>query len=374
MDLLRDDFLGILLPILGLSSVIFIDGLLGLHGVELDIEHLLGKLLFLGELLVVDVNLFLHLLNVVLQLLVLLSFSFELLLLVVGLSETSSIKFLHNFNVLLLKLPFFNENFFNLNLGHSNLSLKIIFLALLDVYFNLELLVLALHVHGLLAGILDQVLVLESTDLLLQLPALLKDFFVKFFELISELLLLLVLLLVQIVLLGSELSALLDLTVSHEVALLQSCKFLDQLLSIFNQLSFSVLIIVKNVLVLFNPLLVFILVLLKGVLLSLPLGVPLNDQVGLLLVDLDFTLDFLVHRLQSLFPGILFVIEFVLKSQEMLVQGNSVAKQSLVTGRLVFLINFAILEHLDLTLHDGDLSLEQESVGLVELSLIPIAV
>jgi len=119
---------------------------------------------------------------------------------------------------------------------------------------------------------------------------------------------------------------------------------------------------------------VFILVLLKGVLLSLPLGVPLNDQVGLLLVDLDFTLDFLVHRLQSLFPGILFVIEFVLKSQEMLVQGNSVTKQSLVTGRLVFLINFAILEHLDLTLHDGDLSLEQESVGLVELSLIPIAV
>ena len=77
-----------------------------------------------------------------------------------------------------------------------------------------------------------------------------------------------------------------------------------------------------------------------------------------LLVPVDLSVDVLEHHLNLFGQTVLFVVIFVFKGQEMLVEGDAVPEQSLVAGGLVLLVNFAFLQKLDLGFVGGDLSVK----------------
>ena len=60
----------------------------------------------------------------------------------------------------------------------------------------------------------------------------------------------------------------------------------------------------------------------------------------------------------------LFIVEFILKCEEMLVERNTIPKKSLITASFVFLVNFAIFQQLYLSFHQYNLSLHIQDVLL----------
>ena len=79
----------------------------------------------------------------------------------------------------------------------------------------------------------------------------------------------------------------------------------------------------------------------------------MSGSIILILILLDLVL----LQLDLLLEVALLVIELILKSQEVLVERNSVAEKRFIAACLVLLVNLLVLEQLDFGLHDGDLTL-----------------
>ena len=63
----------------------------------------------------------------------------------------------------------------------------------------------------------------------------------------------------------------------------------------------------------------------------------------------------------------LLIVEFVFKSEEMLVKRDTVTQESLITACLVLLVNFTVLKKLDFSFHQNNLSLHVQDVLLFEM-------
>lgn len=85
--------------------------------------------------------------------------------------------------------------------------------------------------------------------------------------------------------------------------------------------------------------------------------VALNLRLGIL----DFSLELL-----------LLVVEFVLEGQKVLIQGDAVTQKRFIATRLVFLVDLAVLEELDLVLHRGDLLVQVQDDVFVDGIRLPI--
>ena len=68
-------------------------------------------------------------------------------------------------------------------------------------------------------------------------------------------------------------------------------------------------------------------------------------------------LNFIFLQLDLFLELSLLVVEFILQSQEMFVKRNTVTEERFIAACLVLLIDFLVLEQLDFSLHDGDLTL-----------------
>ena len=81
---------------------------------------------------------------------------------------------------------------------------------------------------------------------------------------------------------------------------------------------------------------------------------------------LDFTLSVLDAGLELL----LLVVEFVLKRQEMLIEGDTITEKRFIATSLVLLVNLLIFQELDLSLHSGDLLVKvQDNVVMDDFRL-----
>ena len=80
----------------------------------------------------------------------------------------------------------------------------------------------------------------------------------------------------------------------------------------------------------------------------------------LLLVSVLLSEDLLFHHLDFLLLHVLLIVELVLQSQKVLVQRDTVSQKSFIPRGLVLLVNFAVLQKLDLVLKASDLSLQGE--------------
>ena len=78
------------------------------------------------------------------------------------------------------------------------------------------------------------------------------------------------------------------------------------------------------------------------------------------------TLDFALSSSDSLLEVFLLVVEFVLQGQEMLVKRDAVTQERFIARGLVLLIDFTVLEQLDLLLHGGDLLVKIEDDILMD--------
>ena len=63
----------------------------------------------------------------------------------------------------------------------------------------------------------------------------------------------------------------------------------------------------------------------------------------------------------------LFIVEFVFKSEEMLVERDTVTQESLITASLVLLVYFTVLKKFDFGFHQDNLSLHVENVKYTSL-------
>jgi hypothetical protein len=90
------------------------------------------------------------------------------------------------------------------------------------------------------------------------------------------------------------------------------------------------------------------------------------DLLLLLHVVLLFFLVLLIKLSDLLLQVVLLIVEFILKGKEMLVKRDTVPKESLITASFVLLINLAVLQKLDLRLHQHNLSLHVQNVFLFE--------
>ena len=92
-----------------------------------------------------------------------------------------------------------------------------------------------------------------------------------------------------------------------------------------------------------------------------------NDFVSLLIVQVKDVLDLCLFALDFILKVVLLVIEFVFESQEVLVERDSVSEERFVATSLILLVDFAVLQHLDLSLHGGDLFLQVQDNLLLEV-------
>jgi len=85
------------------------------------------------------------------------------------------------------------------------------------------------------------------------------------------------------------------------------------------------------------------------------------------LVVLLLLLIFFLKLENILFEVMLLIVEFVFKSEEMLVKRDTVTQESLITACLVLLVNFTVLKKLDFSFHQNNLSLHVQDVLLFEM-------
>ena len=89
-------------------------------------------------------------------------------------------------------------------------------------------------------------------------------------------------------------------------------------------------------------------------------AVPLVFVRGLVALDL-------AHRVLNLsLELLLFVVEFVFQGQEVLIERDAITEKRFVAASLVLLVDFAVLEQLDLGLHRGDLLVQVEDDVVVD--------
>lgn len=85
-------------------------------------------------------------------------------------------------------------------------------------------------------------------------------------------------------------------------------------------------------------------------------------------VALDLGLRIPDFRLKLL----LLVVKFVLEGQEVLIQRDAVTQKRFIATRLVFLVDLAVFEELDLVLHRGDLLVQVQDDVFVDCTRLPI--
>ena len=93
------------------------------------------------------------------------------------------------------------------------------------------------------------------------------------------------------------------------------------------------------------------------------LEVVLHDlnSVALVLVVSFVTLDVVLGLLDAGFELFLLVVELVLKSQEVLVEWNTVPQKRFIAASLVLLVNLLVLEQLDRSFHRRNLPVQVEN-------------
>jgi len=91
------------------------------------------------------------------------------------------------------------------------------------------------------------------------------------------------------------------------------------------------------------------------------------DLMSFILVVHLLLSDVLVQGAHVLVQLVPLIVELVLKRQEMLVEGNAVSKEGLITARFVFLIDFPVFEQLDLMLHQHYLLLHVQDILFLEV-------
>lgn len=80
--------------------------------------------------------------------------------------------------------------------------------------------------------------------------------------------------------------------------------------------------------------------------------------VTFLFIWIQDGLHLLILGFDLIFQITLFIVEFVLEGQEMLIQGNPVSQKRFIATSLVLLVNLSLFEQFDLSLHSGNLFLE----------------
>jgi len=79
-------------------------------------------------------------------------------------------------------------------------------------------------------------------------------------------------------------------------------------------------------------------------------------------------LHLILSRSKLLFKSILFVVEFILQSQEVFVERDTVSEERFIAGSLVLLVDFSVFKELYFCFHGCDLFLKV--VNVVELKLV----
>jgi hypothetical protein len=85
------------------------------------------------------------------------------------------------------------------------------------------------------------------------------------------------------------------------------------------------------------------------------------------LVVLLLLLIFFLKLGYILFEVVLLIVELGFKSEEMLVERDFITQESLITVSLVLLVDLTILEKLNLSFHQHDLSLHVQDVLLFQM-------
>ena len=143
--------------------------------VNFQIKHHLVLLLLNLELLEHDLGLIALILQTVLELHCHLSFSLEMLGLLISLSDTSALDLVLELKVLLVNSAFLGESLLDLNLAHLLLVLQVLDTRLGDRNVNLYKVGLLASLHRLSLRFLGQVAILELSCLLVLRPTILQD-------------------------------------------------------------------------------------------------------------------------------------------------------------------------------------------------------
>lgn len=162
--------------------------------------------------------------------------------LLVGLSNASTLELMFHFHVLLVHFALFRQNLEYLTVGHVALPLQVLNARVRNRYVNVDLGVFREQGTGLSLLPLQQGLIVETPLLLVFLPALVNNVFVKLGKVSLVLIALFLHLLVDLVALAGEVLLLLDGTVGLSVLLSQLVQNSVQLLLLIEEEVLGVLL------------------------------------------------------------------------------------------------------------------------------------
>ena len=203
-----------------LLRILLFDLLLLLH-VNLLVQHLLALLLLDFELLEHNFSVISLILKSMLKLHCHLSLSLEMLGLLIGLSDASTLDLVLQLEVLLVHSALLSQRLFDLSLRHLLLILQILDAGLCNRDVNVNEICLLSSLHLLCNRLLGQVTIVKLASLLVLFPAVVENVLVQNIDILVESVTILLHLIDNLLLLGGSQLALTDVTIRHQVIIVQ---------------------------------------------------------------------------------------------------------------------------------------------------------